>query len=86
MTLSQAGSPRSRSGIDSRVRFAVIHGEYSQPASGGGTSMMYGATVYQVAANGVTGKIAGDRPWSWIKIVMLIIMIIIVLIVFQSRR
>jgi hypothetical protein len=46
----------------------------------------YGATVYQVAANGVTGKIAGDRPWSWIKIVLLIIVIIIVLIVFQSTQ
>jgi hypothetical protein len=46
----------------------------------------YGATVYQVAANGVTGKIAGDRPWSWIKIALLIIVIIIVLIVFQSTQ
>jgi hypothetical protein len=46
----------------------------------------YGATVYQVAANGVTGKIAGDRPWSWIKIVLLIVVIIIVLIVFQSAN
>jgi Zn finger protein HypA/HybF involved in hydrogenase expression len=46
----------------------------------------YGATVYQVAANGVTGKIAGDRPWSWIKIVLLIIAILIALIVFQSKQ
>ena len=46
----------------------------------------YGATVYQVAANGVTGKIAGDRPWSWIKIALLIIVIIIVLIVYESAK
>jgi len=46
----------------------------------------YGATVYQVAANGVTGKIAGDRPWSWIKIALLIIVVIIVLIVYQSSQ
>jgi Zn finger protein HypA/HybF involved in hydrogenase expression len=46
----------------------------------------YGATVYQVAANGVTGKIAGDRPWSWIKIALLIIVIIIVLMVYESAK
>jgi DNA-directed RNA polymerase subunit RPC12/RpoP len=46
----------------------------------------YGAKVYQVATNGVTGKMAGDRPWSWIKIVLLIILVIIVLVVFQSKR
>ncbi|HKB10015.1 MAG TPA: hypothetical protein VKD69_05165 [Vicinamibacterales bacterium] len=46
----------------------------------------YGATVYQVAANGVTGKIAGDRPWSWIKIALLIIVIILVLIVYESAK
>ena len=26
------------------------------------------ATSYQVVVNGVTGKMAGARPWSWIKI------------------
>ena len=46
----------------------------------------YGATVYQVAANGVTGTIAGDRPWSWIKIALLILVIIIVLIVYESSK
>jgi len=38
----------------------------------------YGHTVYQVVANGVTGKMAGDRPWSWIKITLLIIVALIV--------
>jgi hypothetical protein len=23
-----------------------------------------------VVVNGVTGKVAGDRPWSWIKIAL----------------
>jgi DNA-directed RNA polymerase subunit RPC12/RpoP len=46
----------------------------------------YGARVYQLAANGVTGKMAGERPWSWIKIVLLIIVAIIALIIFQSKR
>ena len=46
----------------------------------------YGAKVYHVAANGVTGKMAGERPWSWIKITLLIIVAIIVLIVVQSNR
>jgi len=46
----------------------------------------YGAKVYQVATNGVTGSIAGGRPWSWIKIVLLIIVVIIALIVFQSSK
>jgi hypothetical protein len=46
----------------------------------------YGARVYHVAANGVTGKMAGERPWSWIKITLLIIIAIVVFVVFQSNR
>jgi DNA-directed RNA polymerase subunit RPC12/RpoP len=38
----------------------------------------YGSTVYHVAANGVTGNIAGERPWSWIKIALLVIVVLIV--------
>jgi len=45
----------------------------------------YGRTVYQVAANGVTGTMAGERPWSWIKIVLLIIAALIVLYLTQSK-
>ena len=44
----------------------------------------YGHTVYQVAANGVTGTMAGDRPWSWIKITLLIIVLLVVLYLTQS--
>ena len=45
----------------------------------------YGPKVYQVAANGVTGRMAGDRPWSWIKIALLIIVVLIVLYLTQSN-
>jgi hypothetical protein len=43
----------------------------------------YGHKVYQVAANGVTGTMAGERPWSWIKIALLIIVVLIALYLFQ---
>jgi len=33
----------------------------------------YGAKSYQVIVNGVTGRIAGSRPWSWIKILLLVL-------------
>jgi hypothetical protein len=45
----------------------------------------YGHKVYQVAANGVTGNMAGDRPWSWIKITLLLIVVLIVLYLTQSK-
>ncbi len=44
----------------------------------------YRATSYQVVANGVTGKIAGERPWSWIKIALLVIAILIVVAIVYS--
>ena len=45
----------------------------------------YGSTVYQVAANGVTGRMAGQRPWSWIKITLLVIVVLIILYVVNSK-
>jgi hypothetical protein len=44
-------------------------------------SYVYHAKSYQVIVNGVTGKIAGERPWSWIKITLLVLVILIVLAV-----
>jgi Zn finger protein HypA/HybF involved in hydrogenase expression len=44
-----------------------------------------GSRVYQVAANGVTGNMAGQRPWSWIKITLLVIVVLIVLYVINSN-
>jgi hypothetical protein len=41
----------------------------------------YGATSYQVVVNGVTGSIAGGRPWSWVKIALLALLAAIVLLV-----
>src|SRR5262249_46031725 len=46
----------------------------------------YGTKVYQVATNGVTGTIAGGRPWSWVKILLLIIVVLITIIVFNMKR
>jgi hypothetical protein len=45
----------------------------------------YGSTVYHVAANGVTGHMAGERPWSWIKIALLILIALIVLYIVNSN-
>jgi Zn finger protein HypA/HybF involved in hydrogenase expression len=34
--------------------------------------------TYQVIVNGVTGKISGGRPWSWIKISIVVLMALII--------
>jgi hypothetical protein len=41
----------------------------------------YGSKSYQVVMNGVTGRIAGGRPWSWVKISLLVLVAMIVLYV-----
>ena len=38
-----------------------------------------------MAANGVTGQMAGERPWSWIKIALLIIVALILFYLSQSK-
>ena len=45
----------------------------------------FGARVFQVAANGVTGRMSGERPWSWIKITLLVIVIVFILYLINSR-
>ena len=30
----------------------------------------------QVVVNGVTGEVAGSRPWSWVKILLLILVVV----------
>jgi Zn finger protein HypA/HybF involved in hydrogenase expression len=42
---------------------------------------VYGATSYHVLVNGVTGRIAGSRPWSWIKITLLVILALVIVAV-----
>jgi len=41
-------------------------------------SYTYGATSYQVLVNGVTGKMTGTRPWSWIKITLLVLAVLMI--------
>jgi hypothetical protein len=45
----------------------------------------YGATSYQVVVNGVTGKLAGAHPWSWVKILLLVILALIIVWVFSNQ-
>jgi len=47
---------------------------------------VYGAKSYQVVVNGVTGAIAGSRPWSWIKISLLILLALIVFAVYAYNQ
>jgi hypothetical protein len=44
----------------------------------------YGSTVYQVVGNGFTGRMSGQRPWSWIKITLLVIVALLVFLVFAK--
>ena len=41
----------------------------------------YHGKAYQIAVNGWTGEIAGERPWSWIKIAFAVLVALIVLAV-----
>ena len=47
-------------------------------------SYVYRAKPYQVVVNGYTGKIAGERPWSWVKLFFAALAVIIVAIVVIS--
>ena len=42
-------------------------------------SYTYHGKAYQVIVNGVTGAIAGERPWSWIKIALLVLLALVVI-------
>jgi hypothetical protein len=43
-----------------------------------------GTKSFQVIVNGATGSIAGTRPWSWVKITLLILVALIVVAVIAS--
>ena len=45
---------------------------------------VYGAKSYQVVVNGVTGTIAGSRPYSWIKVTLLVLALIIGFLIYAS--
>lgn len=38
----------------------------------------YHGKAYQIAANGWTGAMAGERPWSWVKIALAVVLALIV--------
>jgi len=44
----------------------------------------FSGTTYQVLVNGATGAIAGERPWSWVKILFAVLAAILVLVLFNS--
>ncbi|HVQ41720.1 MAG TPA: zinc ribbon domain-containing protein [Vicinamibacterales bacterium] len=46
----------------------------------------YRAHNYQVIVNGVTGRIAGSRPYSWIKIALLVLAILIVVLIIAAAN
>jgi Zn finger protein HypA/HybF involved in hydrogenase expression len=47
-------------------------------------SYVYRGKSYQVVVNGVTGSIAGERPWSWIKIALLVLLAAVVVVFLLS--
>jgi len=49
-------------------------------------SYRYRTTAYQVVVNGVTGEMSGGRPWSWIKISLLVLLAIIILVLLNGDR
>ncbi len=47
-------------------------------------SYTFGRRSFQVVVNGVTGKIAGERPYSWVKITLLVVAVLLVLVLIFS--
>ena len=44
----------------------------------------YQGKVYQFQVNARSGEVQGSRPWSWIKIALLVAFIVLVLIILIS--
>ena len=40
----------------------------------------YGSKTYQIVANGYTGQIAGERPYSWVKIAFAVLAVILLIV------
>ncbi len=49
-------------------------------------SYTYGARSFQVVVNGMTGAIAGERPWSWIKIAFAVMLALIAVVIVLSLQ
>jgi hypothetical protein len=43
---------------------------------------VYGGKSYQVVVNGVTGTLAGSRPYSWIKVTLLLLALLLVFLLY----
>lgn len=46
----------------------------------------YGAKTFQVTVNGYTGKIAGEYPLSWVKIMLVVLAVVIVILIWASTQ
>jgi Zn finger protein HypA/HybF involved in hydrogenase expression len=46
---------------------------------------VYSGKSYQVVVNGVTGGIAGSRPYSWIKVALLALALLLVLLLYANN-
>ena len=46
----------------------------------------YGSKNYQVTVNGVTGKVGGEYPLSWVKIMIAVLIAIIILLIFLGMQ
>src|SRR5690348_14888992 len=40
----------------------------------------YQEKLYQILVNGRTGKLSGERPWSWWKIVRLVLLVLVAIL------
>jgi DNA-directed RNA polymerase subunit RPC12/RpoP len=49
-------------------------------------SYVYGSRSFQVVVNGVTGDTAGSRPWSWVKVTLLLLVLAIIAIILISLK
>lgn len=45
-------------------------------------SYTYGSRNFQILANGHTGEIAGERPWSWVKIALTVLAVLALLLLY----
>ena len=41
----------------------------------------YGRKTFQIVANGYTGQIAGERPYSWVKIALTVLCAMVALLI-----
>jgi hypothetical protein len=44
------------------------------------SAFRYKEKIYRVTVNARTGEVAGERPWSWIKIVLFVVMIVAIVV------